>query len=269
MKIIDAWMQHPTPTHLSRPYFASLWRWMKAEPPKEIPLELTLTSMDAASVDVGLLSAWWGPEGPLIPNDFVAEIMEKHPGRFHGVASVDLHRPMDAVRELRRCVEGMGFKALRMIQWLWEEPPTHRLYYPLFAECVHLGIPVCLQVGHTGPLKPSETGRPIPYIDQIALDFPELSIVCGHIGYPWTTEMIAVATKHENVCIDTSAYTAKRYPAELVEYMKHHGKHKVLFGTNYPMIPHAQCLKDLSSLGLDDDVRDLFLAGNAARVFKL
>ena len=71
--------------------------------------------------------------------------------------------------------------------------PTDRRYYPLFAECVELGVPFCTKVGHTGPLCPSETGRPIPYIDQIAIDFPELTIVCGHVGYPWTEEMIAVA----------------------------------------------------------------------------
>ena len=74
-------------------------------------------------------------------------------------------------------------------------------------------IPFCTQVGHTGPLRPSETGRPIPYIDQVAIDFPELVIVCGHIGYPWTTEMIAVCDKHPNVYIDTSAYTAQALPA--------------------------------------------------------
>jgi predicted TIM-barrel fold metal-dependent hydrolase len=112
------------------------------------------------------------------------------------------------VRGLLRAVEELDFVAPRVVPWLWELPPTDRLYYPLYAACVDLGIPFCTQVGHTGPLRPSETGRPIPYIDQVALDFPELTIVCGHIGYPWTTEMIAVADKHANVCIDTSAYTA-------------------------------------------------------------
>ena len=235
----------------------------------EFPIELTLNAMDEASVDVGLISAWWGPQGPLISNAFVHELTEQFPERFRGVAGVDLHRPMQAVAELRRCVNELGFVALRMIQWLWELPPTHRLYYPLFAECVHLGVPACLQVGHTGPLKPSETGRPIPYIDQIALDFPELRIVCGHIGYPWTTEMIAVATKHENVYIDTSAYTAKRYPQELVDFINGHGGKKVLFGTNYPMIPHSKCLADLDKLGMSDETREKFLVGNAERVFEL
>ncbi len=81
-------------------------------------------------------------------------------------------------------------------------------------------MPFCTQVGHTGPMRPSETGRPIPYIDEVALDFPELSIVCGHVGYPWTEEMVAVARKHPNVYIDTSAYTTKRLPAELIRFMR-------------------------------------------------
>jgi uncharacterized protein len=145
--------------------------------------------------------------------------MRAHPDRFAGLAAVNLDRPMDAVRELRRRVTDDGFKGLRITPYLWQAPPTDRRYYPLFAACVDLGVPFFTQVGHTGPLLPSETGRPIPYIDQIALDFPELTIVCGHIGYPWTEEMIAVARKHENVYIDTSAYTPDRSPPELVRYM--------------------------------------------------
>ncbi len=160
--------------------------------------------------------------------------VSQHQDRFAGVAAVNLDKPMEAVRELRRCVSELGFKGLRVVPWLWEAPPTDRRYYPLFATCVELNVPFFTQVGHTGPLRPSETGRPIPYIDQVALDFPELVIVGGHVGYPWTEEMIAVARKHENVYIDTSAYTAKRYPPELVRYMQSTGgRRKVLFGTNY------------------------------------
>src|SRR5262249_59115778 len=122
-------------------------------------------------------------------------------------------------------------------------PPSDRRYYPLYAECVELGVPFCTQVGHTGPLRPSETGRPIPYLDEVALDFPELTIVAGHIGYPWTEEMIALATKYENVFIDTSAYTVKRYPPEFVAYMRGHGRSKVMFGSNYPMIAPARALE--------------------------
>lgn len=129
-------------------------------------------------------------------------------------------------------------------------------------------MPFCTQIGHTGPLMPSEVGRPI-YLDQVALDFPELTIVGGHIGYPWTEEAVAVATKHPNVYIDTSAYTISRYPPELLRYLRGHGRHKVLFGTNYPMISHAAALAGLEELALDEEARVAFLGGNARRVFGL
>jgi len=268
---VDVWMQHPTLRFLGEEMLDSLRRWVGDELPREEPaLQVTLDAMDRAGVELGLLSAWWGPRGELISNEEVAGWVAAAPRRFAGIASVDLARPMDAVRELRRAVTEQGFKGLRVVPWLWEAPPTDRRYYPLYAACVELGVPFCTQVGHTGPLRPSETGRPIPYIDQIALDFPELLIVCGHIGYPWTEEMVAVARKHPNVFIDTSAYTVRRYPPELVAYMRSRsGRHKVLFGTNYPMIDPSHALAELDGLGLDEETRELFLTGNATRVFAL
>ena len=90
-----------------------------------------------------------------------------------------------------------------------------------------------------------------------------------HIGYPWAEEMIAVSTKYPNVYIDTSAYTVRRYPENLVHYLQSRGKTKVLFGTNWPMISPQKALEGLDALGLEDDVRLSFLSGNAGRVFKL
>lgn len=269
-KIIDVWMQHPTKIFSNHSMFASLRKWTKSELIDfDPPVEWTIKSMDQAHVRKGLICSWQNQEGVLISNELVHELVNKFPDRFIGIASVPLNKPMPAIRELRKCVNEWGFKGLRIVQWHWNLPPTHPYYYPILAECVQLNIPVCLQVGHTGPLMPSEVGRPIPYIDQIAIDFPELKIVCGHIGYPWTTEMIALATKHENVFIDTSAYTAKRYPRELVDFMKSHGKNKVMFGTNYPMILHAKCLENLADLELPQEVKDKFLFENAMRVFEI
>jgi uncharacterized protein len=269
---IDVWMQHPTLRFLRSDMLASLRRWTGgAMPDEDMPIAATVASMDSAGVDLGLLSAWRGPNGQdLVSNDEVAEWIRLHPNRFAGLATVDLDRPMAAVRELRHRVRDDGFVGLRVVPWLWNAPPTDRRYYPLFAECVQLGVPFCTQVGHTGPLRPSETGRPIPYIDQVALDFPELLIVCGHVGYPWTEEMVAVARKHSNVYIDTSAYTVRRFPDELVRFMKTGtGQRKVLFGTNYPMIAHGHALAGLDELGLTDQARHDFLRGNAERVFGL
>jgi predicted TIM-barrel fold metal-dependent hydrolase len=274
--IIDVWMQHPTPRFIQRDMFDSLRRWTRAQPAEgmqateqQLPLELTIAAMDAAGVERGLIAAWYGPEGPMITNDEVAAFVAQYPERLVGVASVDLRRPVAAVRELRRAVRDLGMRALRIVPWLWGLPPNDRRYYPLYAECVELGIPFCTQVGHTGPLRTSETGRPIPYIDDVALEFPDLVIVGGHIGYPWTNEMIALATKYPNVYIDTSAYTAKRFPPELVAYMRGHGRRKVMFATNYPMITAAKALEGLDGLELDEEATELYLSGNARRVFGL
>eukprot|EP00127_Corallochytrium_limacisporum_P000146 Clim_evm7s6 gene=Clim_evmTU7s6 len=268
--IIDAWAQHPTARHAADPIFDSLRRWTGGKIPKEqIPVSVTVGAMQQGGVSKALISAWYAPRNCMISNDEVAQFVSEGPkGMLYGVGSVDISKPMEAVREVRRCVRELGFVGIRVLPWLWEVPPTDRRFYPVYAACVDMGVPFCTQIGHTGPLMPSEVGRPI-YLDQVALDFPELTIVGGHIGYPWTEEAIAVATKHQNVYIDTSAYTAKRYPPELVRYMRTNGKKKVLFGTNFPMIPPAQCLKDISTLGLDDETMDLFLAGNAQRVFNL
>lgn len=268
--VIDVWAQHPTPSFLGHEMFSSLRRWMGiTELPREIPIEMTVAAMELGQVSRALLSAWWDPKGPILPNDEVAKAVRSHPDRFFGIAAVDLHHPREAVKELRRCIRELKFKGLRIVSWLWGLPPNHRYYYPLYSECVELNIPVCLQVGHTGPMRASETGRPIPYVDEVALDFPELMIVGGHIGYPWTHEMIALATKYPNVFIDTSAYKPSRYPPELVTFMKRHGRNKVLFGTNYPMIQPADCLKELESLGLDEETQKKFLYENALKVFQL
>jgi uncharacterized protein len=268
--IVDAWMQHPSGDMLDDPMFDSLRGWSHEGLPRgDRSLEWTVRAMDEAGVSRGLLCAWWGPTGPLISNNEVAAAVALYPDRFAGVASVDLASPMAAVRELRRCVRDLGFVALRIIPWLWGLPPDDRRYYPLYAECVELGIPFCTQVGHAGPLGASEPGRPIPYLDHVAAEFPELVIVGGHIGYPWTAEMIALATKYENVYIDTSAYTVTRYPADLITYLRAHGRRKVLFGSNHPAWPAARCLQGLDQLGLDEDTLAAFLHGNAERVFGL
>lgn len=273
--IVDAWIQHPNGKLANHPMFASLLRWMGVDTlPDQLPVEGTLAALDAAqvdgqSIDVGVLSAWYGPEGPLIDNDEVARTVAAHPTRFIGLASADIRRPVEAVRELRRAVSDLGLRGLRILPWLWEAPPDDRRFYPLYATCVELGVPMCLQVGHTGPLRPSEFGRPIPYLDRVALDFPELTIVAGHIGYPWTEEMIALAEKYVNVYIDTSAYKPKRFPASLVAFMKKRGRDKVLFGSNWPMIAPAAALAQLDVLELDDEAKRRFLGENAKRVFGL
>lgn len=234
-----------------------------------LSIEHTVELMDQAGVDKLMLSAWCRPEGWVFSNDEIAAYTRAFPERFVGVATVDLSRPMAAVAELERAVKELGCKALRIVPWLWKLPPNHRLYYPLYVKCIELGIPFCTQVGHTGPLMPSETGRPVPYLDEVALDFPELVIVGGHIGHPWTDEMIGLAWKHDNIHIDTSAYLPAYYPPQLLHFMRTYGQDKVLFGSNFPQLSLKKCLEQVRALELPPTIADKFLQGNARRVFGL
>lgn len=268
MAVVDAWAQQINEAFSREAWLATLWRWT-GQPAVAPSADEFLDAMNGSSVQRALLSAWTGPAGVLISNDEVAAVVAAHPDRFAGVAAVDLRNPVAAVRELRRAVDELGFVALRVVPWLWNLPPNDRLYYPLLTECVQLGIPFCTQIGHTGPLCPSEPGRPIPYLDQILLDFPDLVVVGGHVGFPWMDEVLSLAMKYPNFHVDTSAYAVRRLPPQLVHYMRGHGRTRVLFGTNWPMLSPARALAGLSELGLDDEARELFLGGNAERVFAL
>jgi predicted TIM-barrel fold metal-dependent hydrolase len=272
MNAIDAWAQ-PANGRL-REKMPEVVRLLEKSGTAELldramSIDDTVAHMDAAGVDKLMLAAWCRPEGWVFSNDEIAEYTRAYPQRFIGVATVDLSKPVAAVRELERVVLELGCKALRIVPWLWQLPPNHRLYYPLYVKCIELDIPFCTQVGHTGPLMPSETGRPVPYLDEVALDFPELRIVGGHIGHPWTDEMIGLAWKHDNVFIDTSAYLPRYYPPQLLQFMRSYGSHKVLFGSNFPQLPLTRCIQQISELGLSAEVEARFLHENARRIFKL
>ncbi len=264
--VVDVWAQQVNDEFLTAPWLASLMRWtgMSRTAPT---LPETVAAMDAGGVALALLAGWHGPAGVLISNDEVADAVQAHPDRFRGVASVDLTRPMEAVREIRRRVAD-GFVAVRVVPWLWNLPPNDRRYYPVYTACVEAGVPFCTQIGHTGPLLPSEPGRPIPYLDDVLLDFPELVVVGGHVGFPWVPEVLSLAMKYPNFYVDTSAYVLHRLPADLVAYLAGPGRRRVMFGTNWPMLSASRALERLDDLGLDGEARELFLAGNAHRVFQ-
>lgn len=267
---VDVWAQVVTERMAAEPWLATLLRWTgRSGESSATSVEDTLAAMDAAGVEIALLSAWHGPMGSLISNQEVDEQIGCSPDRFRGLASVDLRSPMDAVTEIRRWVDGVRFVGVRVVPWLWELPPNDRRYYPVYAACVDAGVPFCTQIGHTGPLRGSETGRPIPYLEDVLLDFPDLKIVGGHVGFPWLDELTSLTHKFPNLYVDTSAYALHRLPPGFVEYMRGPGRDRVMFGTNWPMVSASRCLAGLDTLGLDDEERDAFLSRTARTVFNL
>ncbi|MBC2932363.1 amidohydrolase [Nocardioides sp. zg-1228] len=253
-----------------QPWMASLLRWTRQDSRDiVVPVERTVATMDEADVDIALLSAWHGPTGALISNDEVLDAVSTRPDRFRALISVDLHRPSDAVSTIRELASDDAVVGVRVVPWLWDLPPDDRLYYPVHAACVETGLPFCTQIGHTGPLRSSETGRPIPHLERVLLDFPELVVVGGHVGFPWLDEVTSLVLKFPNFYVDSSAYAVHRLPTAFVDLAAGVGRGRVMFGTNHPMLSAARALEGLPHLGWGDDVVAAFLSTTARRVFDL
>ena len=236
--------------------------------------EALIDEMDAAGVDRLMLSAFAYGDVEIIANEEVAEVCGKHPDRFTGVGTVDPRgKPMDVVRKIERLARGLGLRGLRLEPYAYGDgtvgaPPNQKMYWPVYAKCVELGLPVAIQVGHTGPLLPSEAGRPI-YLDEVALAFPELVILGCHLGQPWHEEMMILAWKHPNVYVETSARAPKHWPESFVKFAGSYGQDKVLWATDYPLLTFGRTLDELADLGFSDAVYEKIVRGNVIRAFRL
>ena len=242
-----------------------------------VPLETYLEKMDRARIQRSLLVAVRAGDLRIsgsfeIPYDRVADICQRYPDRFSGLAGVDPTRGMQGLRDLEYAVKEYGFVGAHLYPHWFGLPPDHARYYPIYAKCCELEIPIMMQVGHClryqrNRILPS-VGRPIT-LDQIAIDFPELVLIGIHLGYPWTEEMISVAWKHENVYIGSDAYAPRHWPESFVHFINTWGKDKVLFGTDWPVIDPERAVKEIDALELRPESKQKFLRDTALRLFYL
>jgi predicted TIM-barrel fold metal-dependent hydrolase len=207
-----------------------------------------------------------------LPYERVAEVCAEHPDRFSGLAGIDPHRGMQQLRDLEYAVNELGFVGAHLYPHWCELPPDHAKYYPTYAKCCELDIPIMMQVGqclvYCKERRLPSVGRPI-CLDQVAIDFPELKIIGIHIGVPWAQEMISMAWKHENVFIGSDAYAPKHWPPEFVHYLNTYGRHKVLFGTDWPVVHPERAMQEIDALNLRPESIEALLRDNALRVFRL
>ncbi len=242
-----------------------------------VSLDDMLRRMDAAGIEQAfLIAARSGPAGhpasQHIPYELVADAVKAHPNRFHGLAGLDPTQGMAQVRELTHAIENLGFIGAHSYPHWFELPPDHAKYYPLYAKCVELDVPIQLQVGqslvYSKNFPRRSVGRPIT-LDAVACDFPELKIIGIHVGIPWAEEMIAMAWKHENVFIGGDAHSPKYWPQSFVQYLNSYGQDKVIFGTDFPVLGFERTMREIDDLNLKPAVRRKFLRDNVARIYGL
>lgn len=272
---IDAWMSIMSPETAER-WPDSFWHIFGKYGVEDrfrqgFTLDQVLAEMDHAGVDIGVASSFKFLDTWVVTNDETAAYVTEAPDRLVGCFTVDIRDPMPAMREFRRCVEELGMRMFRLEPYqfgdgrTWAFPPTHRMYWPFYVACVEYGIPIALQVGHTGPLLPSECGRPI-HLDEVALTFPELVILGTHVGNPWEEEMMVLAWKHPNVYVETSARPARHWPQRLKEFAGGYGQDKVIWATDYPLLPFDRTVQDVYDCGFSPEATAKILRGNAARI---
>ena len=199
--------------------------------------------------------------------EIMAEIIEKSKGRVIGGAGYNPFRIKESLEEIERAVKNYGFK------YVWAHPitfgcaPNHKKMYPLYPKCIELGIPCCFQVGQSAEPLPSEVGHPM-YADEVALDFPQLTIVLTHTGWPWINEWMSMVWKHPNVYGNIGAYFPSSLDPSLVRFMDSvRGQDKVLWASNGFGL--TRCKKEFIELPIKDETRMKVLRENALRVFKL
>lgn len=242
-----------------------------------ISLEKMIEDMDEAGIERGFLVAAKSGRVGLpgcyhMPLEIVARAVEQYPDRFSGLVGIDPFMGMDGVRQLEDAVTNMGFIGAHLYPHWFDLEPNQAKYYPFYAKCIELDIPIQMQVGQSLVYSPEHrtrsVGRPI-LLDEIACDLPELKLIGTHVGIPWTNEMIAMAWKHPNVYICTDAHSPKYWPQDLVKYINSYGQDKVIFATDFPVLRFKRTIDEINDFNLKPHVRRKFLRDNAKQLYKI
>ncbi len=242
-----------------------------------ITLEDYITRMDRAGVERSLLIAVRAGDLRVeqsfeVPYEYVAEACQAHPDRFSGLAGVDPTRGMQGLRDLEVAVQQYGFVGAHWYPHWFAMPPNAAQIYPYYAKCCELDIPIMMQVGqnliYSRSRRLPSVAKPI-LLDQVAIDFPELKLIGIHVGTPWVDEMIAMCWKHENVFTAGDAYAPRYWPPQYVHYLNSYGSHKVMWGTDWPVVDPERSVAEVEALGLKPQSKQRLMRDNALKVFNL
>jgi hypothetical protein len=220
--------------------------------------------MDEVGVEKGLVGV--SVEDDPGPN---LEVIEKYPDRFCGYVHVNPYFGMEHVKRLDKLVKKhKGLKAVDVCAFEIQRPYNDKMYYPVYAKCVELDIPVIVYVGLPGPRTPGDCQNPM-HLDEVCWFFPELRVVMRHGGMPWEALCVSLMLKWPNLYYSTSAMVPKWIPKDIIYYANTRGKDKVMYAGYYPYIDFYTLKNGIEELPLRDHIWPKFLRENAIRVFKL
>lgn len=261
-EVVDRWMSDPRYVHGFKNIFGK-------DAVKARTLSQLLAELDEAGIDVAVLTAMGDRNGEVAPNRLVADICAEYPDRFVGSFCFDPWRINESLAHFEEVRSQSQYSSAVVLPWAYDLPPDHARWFPLYSYAEAEELVVTIQVGHTAPLFRSRLGWPM-FVDDVALAFPSLRIVLGHLGWPWTQEVIALASKHTSVFIDTSAHSPSRLPAEIVAFMdSHQGREKVMFGSDYPALELQRAIVSARRLKLSDEAVANYLGRTATSVFRI
>jgi hypothetical protein len=213
---------------------------------------------------------------PSLSSEAIAEAAAEHADVLVPFGSVDPHQGPAAVERARRLVEEHGVRGFKFHPSLQAFSPDGREFAPLWATIEELGVPALFHTGQNGIGAGLPGGRGIKLrysnpllLDDVAADFPGLTVILAHPSVPWQAEAISIATHKANVFIDLSGWRPKYFPPELVRAAGGMLSHKVLFGTDYPLITPERWMEDFEGLGITPDRLPGILKDNAAKVLGL
>jgi len=244
----------------------------------EMPEDAVFDAISSAGITQSLVTGFDEHSAvgkTFMPNERVAAVFERHPDAIIPFAGIDVLSGMSAVRATQHWVGDRGFHGVSLRPFMIGLPPDDRRYYPVYAKCAELGVPVSIHASaNWTTVRSSQLGHP-RFIDTVACDFPELTIIMSHAGYPWVLESVQVAWKHPNVYLELAAHRPKYFaePGTGWEPLLRFGtttiQDKVLFGTGWFLLgrPPETLVNEFRRLPIPEAVMDKWLGGNAARLF--
>jgi hypothetical protein len=211
-----------------------------------------------------------------ITNEEIAELAHQNSDVAIPFASISPHRGKEGVAQARRLIKDFGVRGFKFHPSVQDFFPNDRLAYPLYEVIAEARLPALFHTGQTGVGANTKGGGGIRlkysnplYLDDVAVDFPEMPIVLAHPSFPWQEEALSVATHKPQVYIDLSGWSPKYFPPLLVQYANTLLKDKILFGSDYPVIAPEKWIEEFDKLPIKPEVRPKIMKENAARLLRL